>query len=797
MVGSMSLRRGHLTQGTTRLVTLALLASLVVVAAAGPALACHGAVSTEARAIAGGFEFEAQFTTSGNGNTSINATTTAGSVTWYLIDPYSGGANGAVQPTSHGAGQGVRVVVSGLNPGEGATATVTALTGGASDCTGANTSPLSTSRSLAGVAGAPTITAITRGDAQLSVAFTAPGNDGGSSITNYEYQLDGGAWVPRAPVSATSPLVLTGLTNGQQYEVRIRAVNGVGSGTQSNMMAGTPARVPDAPTITRLTAGDREISISFTPPAFNGGAVISNYRYSLDGGGTWTALSPPTTVSPVTLKELQNGTPLEVRLAAVNSVGAGAPSDMLRVTPSAPAPALAPALPKQEETEERKPYPVEIEDELGDLDTTNDLGVRVRFRGTTSDEGAEGGLWINPVTRADDLNAKGLTALGQGYHFIAEGFSFEGADVCVPFDQEAFFAHGRPNDRLRLIHEPVDGKERDITTRVEFAASDEETSFVCGDTDRFSELQIAVYAADRIAGGDRFHNAAAVALELYPDGSDTVFIAAGNRYPDALVAGTVASRHDAPLLLVGHSAVPEVIAQALAKLRPSQIFVIGGTAAVSEQAVSALAALTGANVEQIGGPDRFATAAMAALRFTPDVQTLYVASGNDFPDALTAGAAVVLENAAILLVPSNGLPAVVKEAIEQLSPKKIIVVGGSRPVGRDLVGELRRYAPTQRLSGPNRYETAVRVMERFDSPSSVVAVTGLAYPDALVAVTLAGRQGAPIILTLPHAVPDTVREALNELGHDRLTIVGGLQAVHAQAELELTRTLPLFVPERL
>lgn len=86
---------------------------------------------------------------------------------------------------------------------------------------------------------APTITSITAGPAQLQVNFTA-GADNGAAITNYQYSLDGGSYTAFSPADTTSPLLITGLTNGTTYTVRIKAVNSVGAGTASSGVTGTP-----------------------------------------------------------------------------------------------------------------------------------------------------------------------------------------------------------------------------------------------------------------------------------------------------------------------------------------------------------------------------------------------------------------------------------------------------------------------------------------------------------------------------------------------------------------------------
>ncbi len=185
--------------------------------------------------------------------------------------------------------------------------------------------------------GAPTIDGVTPLDRSLSVSFT-PNSTGGLAITGFEYSLNGDDWV--ATPSTAGPFLISGLTNGTSYDVRIRAVNGAGSGTPSTATSGTPRTVPSAPTLTAITAvaeSDGAVEVEFTPPASAGGSAITGYDYSTDGGATWRARDAGTTGSPLTINSLSSdgSTPLNaetdypIELRARNAAGPGAASSTL------------------------------------------------------------------------------------------------------------------------------------------------------------------------------------------------------------------------------------------------------------------------------------------------------------------------------------------------------------------------------------------------------------------------------------------------------------------------------------
>ena len=185
--------------------------------------------------------------------------------------------------------------------------------------------------------GAPTSLEATANSGSAQIAFTA-GSDNGSPITNYTYSLNGTTWTALSPDDTTSPITIPALTNLTTYTIKLRAVNSVGESLDSVSVSVTPLPLPpSAPTGLSATRGDREATVSFTPPASDGGGTITNYEYSLDGGVTWTALSPDDSTSPVTIPNLVNGNPYAIALRAVNSTGAGAASSAASVvTPAGP-----------------------------------------------------------------------------------------------------------------------------------------------------------------------------------------------------------------------------------------------------------------------------------------------------------------------------------------------------------------------------------------------------------------------------------------------------------------------------
>ncbi|MDO5628679.1 MAG: cell wall-binding repeat-containing protein [Mobilicoccus sp.] len=288
----------------------------------------------------------------------------------------------------------------------------------------------------------------------------------------------------------------------------------------------------------------------------------------------------------------------------------------------------------------------------------------------------------------------------------------------------------------------------------------------------------------RVAGADRFATAAALSAKAFPHGAQTVVLATGATYPDALAGGTRAAAADAPVLLTGGTSLPAATQSELKRLAPTEIIAVGGTAAVSPTVLAQIERLTGARVTRIAGADRFATAAQAAQRWTGEVKTVYLASGLGHADALSAGTAAAAENAPLLLSGPGALPPATREALKRLAPEQIVLVGGTSVLTPALSREVTALLPASqvtRVAGANRYETNAAILARIGDTDGLLVATGTDFADALTGVPVGARLKAPVALTPTHCVGSDLAARLARLPEQARVVLGGERSVAADA----------------
>ena len=190
--------------------------------------------------------------------------------------------------------------------------------------------------------GAPTSVVGTPGDQQVSVAFSIPVQIG-TGIPTYTTTSSPGGFTASG---ASSPLVVTGLSNGTPYTFTVTATNNFGSTTSAPSSAVTPAIAPSTPGAPTPTRGDTQVSLTWTAPS-NGGSAITDYlvQYSSNSGSSWTTFADGTSATTsATVTGLANGTSYVFRIAAVNVAGTSSYSSASTAVTPAGVP-VAPAAP--------------------------------------------------------------------------------------------------------------------------------------------------------------------------------------------------------------------------------------------------------------------------------------------------------------------------------------------------------------------------------------------------------------------------------------------------------------------
>ena len=200
-----------------------------------------------------------------------------------------------------------------------------------------------------GAPSAPQSLAASPGDAQVTLTWSPPAEDGGADITGYQYQVDDGGWNGAGGADARSVVVSSGLENGQSYTFSLRAVNDVGEGAAATVDATPQATVtaPSAPQNLAAEPGDSQVTLTWSPPANDGGADITGYEYQVDQGG-WNGAGGSDARS-VVVSNLENLRQYSFSLRALNGGTEAGAAASVNATPRAAI--TAPSVPRNLEAE--------------------------------------------------------------------------------------------------------------------------------------------------------------------------------------------------------------------------------------------------------------------------------------------------------------------------------------------------------------------------------------------------------------------------------------------------------------
>ncbi|MBI4339745.1 MAG: fibronectin type III domain-containing protein, partial [Chloroflexi bacterium] len=222
----------------------------------------------------------------------------------------------------------LQATITGLTNGTGYTVSVIATNG-----VGAGPAGVSGSATPATVPGAPLNVTATPGNGQAVVEFDSPLSDGGKPIAFYTVKgffstgtesgntvvVPVGSLGIAAQFNATVP----GLTNGVSYFFRVTGTNALGTGQESAPSGLVkPFRVPDPPTGVQAVAGDKQATLSWIAPLFDGGRPVTGYQVTGSPGGGCSVGN----VLTCTVSGLANGTAYTFTVRAENLAGLGATS---------------------------------------------------------------------------------------------------------------------------------------------------------------------------------------------------------------------------------------------------------------------------------------------------------------------------------------------------------------------------------------------------------------------------------------------------------------------------------------
>lgn len=185
-----------------------------------------------------------------------------------------------------------------------------------------------------------------------------------------------------------------------------------------------------------------------------------------------------------------------------------------------------------------------------------------------------------------------------------------------------------------------------------------------------SKLKNMGLTVERLSGQTRYDTNEKINEKL--PATDGVFVTAGNNYPDALTAASIAVVKKWPIVLVGNGqAVPNSLKTAFG----DEVVIVGGTTAVSTSLETAVKREIGADaVRRLSGKTRYDTGTAAIDYFADEFisNRLIVSTGTNYPDALVSSAVSARYNAPLFLVPDNSMPSTLTASLTQHSTEKLI-----------------------------------------------------------------------------------------------------------------------------
>jgi putative cell wall-binding protein len=287
----------------------------------------------------------------------------------------------------------------------------------------------------------------------------------------------------------------------------------------------------------------------------------------------------------------------------------------------------------------------------------------------------------------------------------------------------------------------------------------------------------------RIAGATRDDTAIAASQAAYAatGSANAVVLASDATFPDALAGTPLAVARHAPLLLTTPAGLTASVSAEIRRVAPrgATVLVLGGDLALSPTIDTQIAAL-GDTPLRVAGPDRFATA-VAIAGLLGDPPAILEATGLDFPDALSAGAAAAKAGGAVLLTNGAAQAGATATYLGAHAGDRRFAIGGPAASAD---------ATATAISGTDRFDTAVRVAQQFypSGPAILGFASGATFPDALGGG--AASHGPLLLVPACGTLPATLTTYLSGLSGavTNASLFGGTSAVGDDVLAQLDQT---------
>lgn len=293
----------------------------------------------------------------------------------------------------------------------------------------------------------------------------------------------------------------------------------------------------------------------------------------------------------------------------------------------------------------------------------------------------------------------------------------------------------------------------------------------------------------RLFGSNRYETSTAIASQFSDHMLNNVVLVSGNDFPDALSASVLAHALNAPVLLVNnHTQTSNDALDYIATHLQAQgtVYVTGGPGAIGTDFDDYLMS-KGYQINRFDGADRYDTNRLIVNELNTTGGTVFIASGENFPDVLSVSSFASNTHSPILLVKADRLPQSVHDYLQSRQPSQVYISGGTHVVSGAVESQIQSILPNAtitRFAGQDRYETASLINAKFAAnPATIYLASGENYPDALSGTVLASQNGDPILLIDPSTplVPDSIAVYLTQLYEKgitpSITAFGGTDAV--------------------